>query len=654
MKNRNLFLLVIFLLPLALSAQSSFGEVELKLKVKAWDADKVFGKIIMDIANSTDYTLDDQGLKRYHDMYFDDNSYSLYNSRMILRVRHKPDGRVSTDFKEPVSRQDGTFSRIETSEKLPRSTSNSMVSLLKNDEFINSAPFDKAQKNATNSDLLPVLEVIDDRYILLFFSQPDSLRLLVTLDKGVYKGLVGKKIELPFAEIEVEFINENPNKKDREEHKKIADYIRNNFEVSSSTQSKYERGIDLVVKETEKEHLVDPIISFLGRDGYGFNSFNQLDAVRFINDQEIIAGDTRNARFHYYSWTGSESTHKVFGKPGSGLGEFSNSLIIELPDGRKILNQVQGIAIFDNVVFIVDQGNSRIQAFDSKSLEPLADIGKSYKGLLRKPTGNSYTSIQGLAIDNEGNMYLSDQGMGIIYKLDRNNKATVFVEGLKDPESLSILNDDIIIAEEGRGQILKISLDDSTNKKAFGSDILWDDVEGIRMFDWFGRKIIAAVNPRRSRVEFFEVNSLFEEFNHVGSAVLQLNSTDGIDVSPNKELMVLADQGNSQLLVLNLRHLLHEIFNADSEIQVKVLKQNDDCENYSGYRYYTFRNIEEFKRDLISDRVSTVKIVYEIQGMKEVEDETDWISVDELTEEHIGFLILPEPGIDYDLCAKYY
>ena len=112
--------------------------------------------------------------------------------------------------------------------------------------------------------------------------------------------------------------------------------------------------------------VIQPYLILGGTQGAMIEQFDEPDAVAFMNDGRLLAGDTVNGRFKIYTILEDGLTIKTIGTPGKGDCQFDNSLVVVFESGREIYNEVQGIACNSkDEIYIVDQGNHRIQVFGS-------------------------------------------------------------------------------------------------------------------------------------------------------------------------------------------------------------------------------------------------------------------------------------------------
>jgi DNA-binding beta-propeller fold protein YncE len=298
------------------------------------------------------------------------------------------------------------------------------------------------------------------------------------------------------------------------------------------------------------------------------------DAVAFTLDGKLIAGDTDNARFKIYHLDGNSQTVRISGGEGSAPGEFDHSVAATI-GASKIYNQVQGITVdTDGLIYVIDQGNRRVQAFDAEGkVVPEKTIKLSFcgkenprcaDGLWRPSKKNEYNSIQGLAGDSEGAIFVSDKGMSRVYrflpggKMDPNFNLQELDSAtgkaiLQEPESLAVYQDRLFVANEGAGNI--IIFDRRTGKligaaDGFGRDVFGGDVEGLGA----ARNYLFVVDVQNSRIAVFDARTERPKF--LLGFVGDFESADGIAVDPTGKYIAVADQAHSRIVLFSLPEIL--------------------------------------------------------------------------------------------------
>lgn len=332
----------------------------------------------------------------------------------------------------------------------------------------------------------------------------------------------------------------------------------------------------LIINESMSKDLgvVKPYLILGGTQGQMIEQFNEPDAVAFMKDGRLLAGDTKNGRFKIYTLSKRSLSIATVGDPGTGDCQFDNSLEVILPNGREIYNEVQGIACnSEDEIFVVDQGNRRILVFDREGV-CLKDRTIDLDPILVPPDsaqGTTYTSIQGLAIDEMDCLYLTDTGTRRIYKFrsdgtpDPGFQFQVQDENgyiLNDPESMVIRGRNLFVADEGH-HVIKI-YDAITGKftgKIIGHpDLFIRDVEGLAICQHY----LFALNEESGQVMIFDLNNdafpLTAQFGEKGLTPGRFLSPDGLAVSHDGKYLVVADQGNFRLQIFLLQDILEEMF----------------------------------------------------------------------------------------------
>lgn len=321
--------------------------------------------------------------------------------------------------------------------------------------------------------------------------------------------------------------------------------------------------------------IIEPYLILGGTQGDMIEQFNEPDAVAFMHDGRLLAGDTQNGRFKIYHFSKHSLSITAVGSPGSGDCQFDNSLEVVLPNGRRIYNEVQGIACNSkDDIYVVDQGNRRIQVFDSTGTclpERMIDLD----AILVDPDpdeGTTYTSIQGLTIDAEDNIYLTDTGTRRVYKFRPDGLPdSVFVFQAKnsgdyilnDPESMVIYGDQLLIADEGN-QNIKIfdrHSGEYSGKLIGHPDLFGRDVEGLAIHgdhlfalnEEFGQIVVFALDEDRTPV--------LGRFGQKGLNPGHFLSADGMAISDDGRYLAVADQGNFRIQIFIVADILERIYN---------------------------------------------------------------------------------------------
>lgn len=319
--------------------------------------------------------------------------------------------------------------------------------------------------------------------------------------------------------------------------------------------------------------VIQPYLILGGTQGAMIEQFDEPDAVAFMNDGRLLAGDTVNGRFKIYTILEDGLTIKTIGTPGKGDCQFDNSLVVRLESGREIYNEVQGIACNSkDEIYIVDQGNHRIQVFGSDgACLPGRSIDLSLFLVAPDPTdGTIYTSIQGLVIGHRDHIYLTDTGTRRVYKFqpdgrpDQSFDFQAKEDGkwiLEDPESMLIWDDMLLVADEGH-QVIKIFDRMSgrfTGKTIGHRDLFGGDVEGLAKFENY----LFAVNEEFSGIAIFDLSKngvpLIAQFGEKGLTPGRFLSPDGLAISKDGKYLVIADQGNFRLQVFLLEPILDSL-----------------------------------------------------------------------------------------------
>jgi sugar lactone lactonase YvrE len=357
-----------------------------------------------------------------------------------------------------------------------------------------------------------------------------------------------------------------------QEPKRLTDSPASDPEPQRISQSLHQDGIEKPVLTRPEEKRIEPVHVFGGVKGKFFEQFDLPDAVAFTLDGRLLAGDTDNARFKIYTVGERSINLQIIGRQGSGPGEFGHDLVTTLPEGRKIYDQIQGIAVSrTGFIHVLDQGNLRIQVFDPQG-RPLPERTVSLRycpkdhpecpeGLVYPTRKNEYRSLQGLAIDSEGAIYLSDKGTGRVYKFGPDGqyvpsfKFEAFYPAtgkpvLREPESLALHEEKLFVADERNGNIKIFNRKSGALIGAFGTEWFGRHVEGLAVL----RDYLFAVDSNQNRFVVFNVKG--EQPVFLQAFAGDFESADGIAVDPTGRFLAIADQGHSRILLYSLPEIL--------------------------------------------------------------------------------------------------
>ena len=516
------------------------------------------------------YRVEIMGERRYREVFFDSADMFLYQQGMYYRVKESFDGKARLDFDAGNLAKDPAGLRPIHSIALPagkllaaREGQLDEAGLLSNLPLPAGRDFKKIQLVAEYGRHSIALE------------RGGKPEFVVTLWVGSFAGFSGRKLRKEFCALEVEPVG-RLTAAHLPEIKRISDYLIDELKFQRQAKSLYAQGVEKAVWLRPDERRLEAVNILGGSKGNAPDQFDEPDAVAFTLDGRLVAGDTENARFKIYRFDERFQSVQIVGREGSGAGEFGHGLVAKLL-GLTVYHQVQGIAVDKNgLIFVIDQGNQRIQVFDpgGKAL-PEKAIALTYcpaetprcsEGLWRAMKGQ-HTSLQGLAIDQDGGVFVSDKGASRIYRylpsgqLDPSFKspeldALTKKPLLKEPESMAVYQDKLLVANEGTGDI-KI-LDRRSAKPigpaaGFGADVLAGDVEGLAVVQDY----LFAVDVQNTRIAVFDLKSMPPKF--LMGLVGEHESADGIAIDPTGKYVAVADQGNLRIVLYSLPEILDHL-----------------------------------------------------------------------------------------------
>ena len=517
-----------------------------------------------------DYKVVLAGERRYRETFFDTADLNLYHNGMFYRVKESFDGQAQLEFYGGSSAKEHPSLGLIHSVRL----SASKVSAAREGK-LDDPGIQKRMLVPDDRDVKTLQLVAEYARHSVALERAGKKEFFVSLLIGSFEGFSGRKLRKAFWAVEVEATAKRLSPAHVREIKRIADSLIPEFKLNSDAKSLYSQGVEKAVRLRSDERQIQPVRIVGGARGSSFEQFDMPDSVAFTLDGKLVTGDTDNARFKIYRFDDNSQTVRVIGREGSGAGEFSHSVAATI-GSRKIYNQVQGITVDKSgFIYAIDQGNRRIQVFDSEGkvlperVISLRDCGKESprcsEGLWRPTRENEYTSLQGLATDAEGGIFLSDKGMSRVYRFLPGGKLDPSfnlqeLDGatgkpiLREPESLAVYQDKLFVANEGTGDI-KI-FDRRSGKLAgaaagFGGEVFAGDVEGLAVVGDY----LFAVDVQNTRIAVFDLRS--EKPMFLLGFVGDYESADGIAIDPTRKYVAIADQGNMRIVLYSLPEILN-------------------------------------------------------------------------------------------------
>ncbi|HWP57036.1 MAG TPA: NHL repeat-containing protein [Candidatus Acidoferrales bacterium] len=569
---RHLWFLSVFAAAALLLARPAAVAAQQSASVVYFANDEIRLAKLLERTHILEYRVVLAGERRLRETYLDAEDLALYRRGMFYRVRESFAGPARLELYQPASATDRPgLAPLRSVALAADRTASAREGKIEDQNVLK--PFAPALGGREVKSVQLVAEYASHGVSL---ERNGKREFTVSLLVGSFEGFSGRRLKKLFWAVEVEAVAKRLAPAHAREVKRIVESLIPELKLNPRPKSMYAQGIERAVLLRENERLIRPVRLVGGSRGSGIEQFNLPDAVGFTLDGKLVAGDTDNARFKIYSFDETGQTVRVVGREGSAPGEFDHSVAASL-GSYKIYHQVQGIAVDrDGVVYVIDQGNRRVQAFDAEGkVLPDKTIQLSYcaketprcaDGLWQPSRKGEYTSPQGLATDHEGAVFLSDKGMSRIYRfvsgrLDPNFNlpeldSTTGKPILQEPESLAVHRDRLFVANEGAGDI-KI-FDRRTGKPAggasgFGGGVFAGDVEGLAVVNDY----LFAVDVQNSRIAVFDLRHETPAF--LAGLVGDFESADGIAVDPTGKYVAVADQGNARVLLFSLREILNHL-----------------------------------------------------------------------------------------------
>jgi sugar lactone lactonase YvrE len=512
------------------------------------------------------------GERRYRETFIDSADLLLYHRRMFHRVKESFDGHARMDFYAGASGKEGPSAGVMHSVALPASKVVAAREGRLDDPLLRKRLLLPA---GGEFKTIPLAAEYARHSVAL--ERGGRQEFLVSLLVGSFEGFSGRKLRKEFWAVEIEVLPGQVAAARQREIQRIVNYLAAELKLTPIAKSLYAQGIEKAVLLRADERQIKPVSIVGGARGAFFEQFDEPDSVAFTLDGKLLAADTENARFKIYTLGDRSQTIRIVGGEGSGAGKFDHSLANTL-GSFKIYHQVQGIAVDkDGFIFVIDQGNKRIQVFDGDgTVLPARAISLSYcpedsprcpDGLWRPTKKGGYSSLQGLAIDHEGGIFVCDAGTGRIYrflpdgKLDPgfNLQQLDFATQkpiLEEPESLAVYRDKLLVADEGGGDIKMFDRRSGKligSPDGFGREVFDGDVEGLAVAGDY----LFAVDVNNTRIAVFDMKSEIPKY--LMSFVGDYETADGIAIDPTGKYVAVADQGNLRIVLYWLPEILKHL-----------------------------------------------------------------------------------------------
>ncbi|MEE4356579.1 MAG: CYTH domain-containing protein [Desulfococcaceae bacterium] len=209
------------------------------------DAAAVFDLITEALEKGTEFTgftVSDQDRrhKQQTDIYFDDENFTLFHSGASFRLRKKDSIRVTLKKRFPKGEgKDGLYRRIEEEAVI---TVAQEAELMRGSP-INAFPYRLLPYIAPNCKLLQAQVFVSNERRIFHIRDEKYRRAEICFDRVNYR--IAGKDHGPFFEVEIESKGAP-----REKIAKLAEYLRDNMGLEPSQQSKYERGVGMILHKS--------------------------------------------------------------------------------------------------------------------------------------------------------------------------------------------------------------------------------------------------------------------------------------------------------------------------------------------------------------------------------------------------------------------
>ncbi|MDR1457972.1 MAG: hypothetical protein LBI37_00365 [Puniceicoccales bacterium] len=268
------------------------------------------------------------------------------------------------------------------------------------------------------------------------------------------------------------------------------------------------------------------------------NHSDNLDSVACADNKIYVTAKSEHM-IHIYDARNGVPLGK-FGGKGNEFGQF---------------NRPNGIATMDNLLFVTERDNSRVQVFSLPNCSYVCTFGED---TLVRPYGIFTCKINGYYL-----IYVTDDGKAKKSENDNARRIVVFIMDEEmnqiDPKKFEISDEfgvgefgklesiygdlesyTLLIADEKSNELKLYSMDGkSLNKKISSEFFSQGDPEGVWFFKKDGRSYWLAVEQRRKKTTIFHLFDA-KTLNHLRSfSGIYTKNTDGICINETDNGLVL-------------------------------------------------------------------------------------------------------------------
>jgi hypothetical protein len=319
------------------------------------------------------------------------------------------------------------------------------------------------------------------------------------------------------------------------------------------------------IPPSDETILMTPLWMAGGREGSDVGSnFDDLQEVHVVGDK-LWASDANNYRVQVFDLTGE--IVETVGSAGDSTGEFTPK------EQGKVGPESIGNNSKDQV-FVVDRAGQKINLYDASSFEPLGEW-----------VSDDFVDPTGLEVDADDNVFVADQGTDNIYAFDSDGEMLfsfqVLINNsmkvLSKTETLALYQSKrwLLATSENRSQVAVFNIDTGEWVEGFIGEVqsgeemqegrFRDDIEGIAVSEEYG--VLFASDEYNGRILLFDLESegvfsadqdfgYIGSFGRVGEAPGEFLSADGVTVDDERDLLIIADQGNHRIQAFSLSALL--------------------------------------------------------------------------------------------------
>lgn len=223
----------------------------------------------------------------------------------------------------------------------------------------------------------------------------------------------------------------------------------------------------------------------------------------------------------------------------SGDGGNANDAYLDFPED----------IVFDSAgnLYIADTANNVVRKIDTNNtISTVAGTG-AYGDVEGNASQAQFAGPRGIFVDGNGVVYVSDSGNNKIKKIQNGVVSTLISSGLNNPDGLSLVGSDLIIADSGSGRIFRTSINGGSLVQVSGSFIQPRKIEpagdGVHVYITDpGKHKVFKLNVATTALETIAGSGADEYAEGIGTAA---SFETIVGITRNGDTLYVSDGGSS-------------------------------------------------------------------------------------------------------------